>query len=387
MARRSPSHAAKQVLTEPPASGSTPAGTVGGARVGARLLVLEAGSAAGNNLIRSLRAGDPSLFVVGCNDSRFVLKKSAAHHNYVLPMSSRRYRAALRRIVKAERIDLVIPTSDPDVLRISALRDRLGCRTFLPRASVIERCHDKYALTAFLRRRGIPAPLTYPIEDADGIERLFQRFKPRTRLWCRIRAGSGSYGAIPVKSPEQVRSWIAYWEQMRAVPPGSFTLSEYLPGRDYCVQCLWDKGTLVLAKMAERIVYLETGSPSGVSSMPALAKTAYDPRIIEACAKAIRALDARASGVFFVDVKESEDKQPCITEINAGRFATMTNIHDLTGRYNMAVAFVRLALGERVRIPRASDFAEGYYLVRSVDTLPAIVQGDELSEGIVDADT
>ncbi|HEY3230587.1 MAG TPA: hypothetical protein VGJ87_15290, partial [Roseiflexaceae bacterium] len=255
-----------------------------------RLLVLEAGSAAGNNLIRSLKTGDPSLLIVGCNDSRFVLKKSAAERNYVLPLSSRSYRAALRRIIKTERIDLLIPTSDADVLRISELRDRLGCRSFLPRKSVIERCQDKYALTLFLRRRGIPAPLTYPITNTEKIEGLFRRFKPSERLWCRIRAGAGSYGAIPVKSPDQVKGWIAYWERMRAVPPGSFTLSEYLPGRDYCVQCLWDKGTLVLAKMAERITYLDTGSPSGVSSMPALAKTAFEPHVIAACKKAIRAL-------------------------------------------------------------------------------------------------
>jgi carbamoyl-phosphate synthase large subunit len=138
--------------------------------------------------------------------------------------------------------------------------------------------------------------------------------------------------------------------------------------------------------MAERLTYLNTGGPSGVSSMPALAKTAYDPRVVRVCARAIRALDARASGVYFVDVKESEDGRPCITEINAGRFATMTNIHDLVGRYNMAVTFVRLALGERIRIPAAADFAEGYYLVRSIDTLPAVVRKDELFEGIEDAD-
>jgi hypothetical protein len=43
---------------------------------------------------------------------------------------------------------------------------------------------------------------------------------------------------------------------------------------------------------------------------------------------------------------------------------------------------VRLALGRQVRIRGASDFAAGYYLVRSVDTLPAIVHADELFEGI-----
>jgi carbamoyl-phosphate synthase large subunit len=119
--------------------------------------------------------------------------------------------------------------------------------------------------------------------------------------------------------------------------------------------------------------------------MPALARTAFDARVFEVCARAIRALDAHVSGPFFIDIKESDSGEPCITEINAGHFATMTNIHDLVGKYNMAVTLVRLALGERIRFQNATDFAEGYYLVRSVDTLPALIRKDELFEGVMDA--
>jgi carbamoyl-phosphate synthase large subunit len=346
------------------------------------VLVLEAGSAPGNNLIRSLRAGAASLTVIGCNTSRFFLKKSEAQRNYLLPVSTEDFPSALRAIVRAERVDLVIPTNDGDVARLARLRGRLGCRTLLPGRKLLERCRDKYVLTQFLRSRGIPAPETYAIEDPSQIRRIFRQFGTPERLWCRVRAGSGSYGAIPVRTPEQVRGWIAFWEGMRGVPRGAFTLSEYLPGRDYCVQCLWHKGRLVLAKMAQRITYLDTGSPSGRSSMPALAKTVHDPYVIDVCARAVRAVDPKASGVLFVDLKESAKGDPCITEINAGRFATMTNIHDLAGRHNMALTYVRLALGKKVAIPHAYDYAEGFYLVRSVDTLPAVLGKDELLDNI-----
>ena len=347
-----------------------------------RLLILEAGGAAGNNLIRSLKAGDPSSFIVGCNESRFFLKKSPADRNYVLPVSPESFGTALRRIVDRERIDLVIPTTDSDVSRLAGLRHALGRRVFLPRSSVIERCQDKYVLTAFLHRRGIAVPLTYPIRRGEDMHALFRRFKRRNRLWCRIRRGAGSFGAIAVKAPEQVEGWLTYWDRMRGIPAESFTLSEYLPGRDYCVQSLWHKGELVLAKMAERITYLKNGGPSGVSSMPALAKTVFDEHIMKLCERAIRALDPRASGVFFVDLKENDSSEPCITEINAGRFATMTNIHDLTGEHNMASSFVKLALGRPLAVRRKFDFAEGYYLVRSVDTLPELVRQEALFEDI-----
>lgn len=351
----------------------------------ARVLVLEAGSAPANNLIRSLRAGSRSLTVIGCNTSHFFLKKSEAHRNYLLPVSTEDFSSALRTIIERERVELVIPTNDGDVARLVRLRGRLGCRTFLPGRKLLEGCRDKYALTLLLREHGIPAPETYAIESPDRIPAIFRRFGRAPTLWCRIRAGSGSYGAIPVRTPEQVQGWITFWEGMRGVPPGAFTLSEYLPGRDYCVQTLWHKGRLVLAKMAQRITYLDTGSPSGRSSMPALAKTAHDPYVIDVCARAVRAVDPKATGVLFVDLKESEKGDPCVTEINVGRFATMTNIHDLTGKHNMALTYVRLALGRKVEIPHAYDYAEGFYLVRSVDTLPAIVRKDELLEDLEEA--
>ena len=349
-----------------------------------RVLVLKAGSGHSNNVIRSLKAGDPSLEIVGCHDDRFVLKKSLADRNCVVPANKAEFPAALRRIIEGERTDLLVPVSDADVLAISKLRKNLPCQVFLPRDSVIARCQDKYVLTSFLRARRIPAPLTCPITRLEQVEGIFRRLKPFTRLWCRVRSGTGSFAAIPVKSPAQARSWIRYWEEMRGVRPGSFTLSEYLPGRDFCVQSLWKDGRLILTKMAERITYIDTASPSGVSSTPALARTAFEPAAIAACARAVRALDRKASGVYMIDIKENEAREPCITEINAGRFAGITNIHDMTGRHNMAAIYVRLALGEPVELHAATDYAQGYFLVRSVDTQPAIMRLGNLFENVVE---
>jgi glutathione synthase/RimK-type ligase-like ATP-grasp enzyme len=356
-------------------------------RLAGRLLVLKAGSGASNNLIRSLKSGDPSCFIVGCHADRFVLKKSPADRNYLVPSSSHAaLRRALCKIINAERIDLAIPNNEEDVTTVSDLRDRLPCRVFLPRRAVIERCQDKYKLTIFLRRRGIPVPMTYPVTDLKDIVKTYRRLAPCSELWCRIRRGTGSIGAILVKSPEQTRSWIRYWEKMRGVPAGSFILSEYLPGRDFCFQGLWQQGRLVMAKMHERLSYhVAGGGPSGMSSTAALAKMIYEPRVLNVSKKAILALDAKASGVFFVDLKENPDGEPCITEINAGRFANVPTIHDLAGEDNMAIAYVRAALGEPVRARKIRKPDEACYVLRDLDTLPAVFRAAELFEGIDDA--
>jgi carbamoyl-phosphate synthase large subunit len=348
----------------------------------ARILILRAGSGLSNNVIRSLKAGDPSCFIVGCHNERFTLKKSTADRNYANPLAPDVFVPALNRIIQRERIDLLIPTSDEDALKIARLAGSLSCRTFLPRASVIEKCQDKFGLTTFLRRQGVPVPATQRVTDLRRLEQVFRRLEPHAKLWCRIRSGTGSFGAIPVTSPEQARSWITYWQDMRGIRRGSFTLSEYLPGRDFGVQSLWRQGRLILSKMSERLVYMDNGSPSGVSSMPALAKTAFEPKVLEACERAVRALDPKANGVFFIDVKEDVGGEPCITEINAGRFAAMTNIYDLSGEHNMAVTYVRLAMARATGVRNVHDFADNVYFVRSVDTTPVVMDGSAIFKDI-----
>jgi carbamoyl-phosphate synthase large subunit len=352
-----------------------------------RLLVTNAGSGASNNLIRSLRAGDPSFGIVGCHDDQFVLRNSAAERNYLVPSSGHsQWVPALRGVLATERIDLLIPTTDGDVTAVSRVRAKLRGHLFLPGPAVIALCADKYRLAAFLRTKGVAVPATHVVSDLKQIDDIFRRLGRPSRAWCRIRSGAGAMGAIPVGSPEQARSWIRYWRDMRGVPIRSFTLSEYLPGRDFGCQSLWKDGRLVLIKTYERLSYLGRGShPGQVSSVAALGKTVLAPQVMDASVKAIRVIDPKASGVFGVDLKADSCGVPCITEINAGRFSSATNIFDLTGKYNMAATFVRLARGEPVDLHEEYDVADDYYMLRGLDTVPHMFHADEFFDGIQDA--
>ena len=344
------------------------------------MLVLGAGSGFGNSVIRSLRAGGRGLVAIGAHDDRFALRKSTADRNYLIrPVDDPGFTTSVGAVVRESRVGLVIPTSDAQVAVLSRGRRRLGGTVFLPRPHVIARCQDKYALTRFLRARGVPAPRTYAVRDLAGVATTFARLSARTPVWCRIRSGSGSLGAIPDRTVAQARNWIRYWSDMRGVPARAFTLSEYLPGRDYACQSVWEDGRLVLTKTCERLSYFGGGSqPSGVSSIAALAKTVVAPRVVEVCTAAVRALDPRVSGAFSIDLKEDARGEPCITEINAGRFITMLNLFDLAGRHNMTSVYVGVALGEPVRIPAPYDAVEDFYFVRDVDTMPGIVHADQL---------
>jgi carbamoylphosphate synthase large subunit len=352
-----------------------------------RLLLTGAGTTAASNLIRTLRADARPPIIVGCHDDRFVLKKSAADRNYLTPtLDHPAFFRALARVIKKERIDLLIPTSDAEVRVFAHRRARIPCRLFLPRTSVIELCQDKYRLNIFLRARGVPAPLTYPVTSLGAIRKTFARLPGRSLVWCRARAGSGGLAALPVRSPAQARSWIEYWRDMRKVPATAFTLSEYLPGRDFSCLSLWNRGTLIVLKTCQRLSYFTGGgSPSGISSVSHLAKTVAEPAVARVCVDAIRALDRRATGTFNLDLRENGEGVPCVTEINAGRFPSGNLIHALTGKRNISTAFVRTALGERVGYHDEYDADEGWYTIRDLDTPMGIFHVDELFDKIVDA--
>lgn len=350
-----------------------------------RVLVTGAGSGAANNLMRSLRAGDRRLQVIGVHDDRFVLRKSPADRNWLVPPNHHPgVGRALSDVIRRERIAVVIPTDDEDVLIVSRERRRLPCRVFLPPHAVIRRCQDKFAMATALRRAGVPTAPTRAVSDRRSVTEAFRALG--TPLWCRMRAGQGSMGATPVTTASQAWAWITYWRDLRGVPADVFTLARYLPGRDFAVQSLWREGRLVLIKSYERLAYVAANAqPSGVSSIAAMAKTVDEPRVIEVAAAAVRAIAGRPHGAFSVDLKVDEADVPCVTEINGGRFISGTNLFDFTGRHNMALTYVRLALRRRVEVGEPYDAAEGDYMVRDLDTLPEIFRAEAFFEGIREA--
>jgi carbamoyl-phosphate synthase large subunit len=345
-----------------------------------RLLILGAGSGASNNLLMSLRRAWPTLTVIGCHDDPFTLRRFAGDRRHLVrrPLDAE----TLARLVAAEAIQLVIPTSDADVMLLSEQRGRLGPCVYLPSRDAIALCQDKCELTAALAGHGVPVPVSLPLADRDSVDEVVAKLAWAPRLWCRVRSGTRSLGATPVRSAEQVRAWLLLWEELRGVPASAFMLAEYLPGRDFLCQSLWRDGRLVLVKTFERIAYFGgENSPSGVSSLSSLAKTVVDDRIVAVCTRAVRALDPHAAGAFSVDLKENAEGVPCITEINAGRFFIGMTAFDHVGRRNMSACFVRLALGEPLDIAEPYDCPPDHYLVRDLDTLPGVYHADDLMEG------
>ncbi len=102
--------------------------------------------------------------------------------------------------------------------------------------------------------------------------------------------------------------------------------------------------------------------------------TAGAPVIGEA---AVRALDDRPNGVYFVDLKEDGAGRPCVTEINAGRCGTTVHFYTEAG-FNFPWLLVALAAGRDLAwLPRDpyDVVPADLYWVRTLDCGPVLVRG------------
>jgi carbamoyl-phosphate synthase large subunit len=348
-----------------------------------RVLLADAGSVAGNNVARSLRAAGETV-IVGCSSDRFLLKKSDVDRKYLVPVATvPTFVDVIAHVVRKEAIDVLIPTSDELVQTIGRARDRIPCPTLLPVDATIDLCQDKYELTRAVRARGIPAPRTIAVTTMAVLEDAFARLG--APLWCRLRRGSAGRGASLVTTPRDARDWLELW-RAHGVSTTDFMLCDYLPGADYACQSLWRDGELVLVKAHERLSYLSGRlHPSAASTVSAVGRTIGDRRVVDISTAAVRAIDPRATGVFGVDLRADVHGEPAVTEINAGRLYATTPLLDLTGAHNMAATYVKLALGHDVHVDAPYDLSDDYYIVRTVDTPAAVFHADELFDDIEDA--
>jgi hypothetical protein len=345
-----------------------------------RVLVTGAGTGASGNLIRGLRATVRAPQIIGVNNDRFTLRQSPADRNYLVAASSAdAFIEGVADIVRHERINVVMPTDDHAVKALSDGRERFPIELFLPRRETIDLCQDKFALNALLRERDIPAPLTHQVTALDDVDGILAGLPRQRFAWCRLRRGSRSMGATAVATAAQARAWISQWQDLRGLAASDFTLSEYLPGRHLVLQGVWRHGTLLLAQTVECLSYFAAGNnPTGVFSLPSLAKTVFAPIVLDICVRAVAAIDPKACGAFVIELREDMRGVPAITEINVGRFAMGVTALLCTARHNMLDAFLDSAVGEPVGIDTPYESSAEYYLVRDLDMTPGVFSLAEL---------
>src|SRR5918999_1456196 len=352
-----------------------------------RILVTGAGGAAAANFVHSLRLAPEPFFVVGTDASKFHLELAPVDARYLLPRADDpRYLDELNAIVAAEEAEIVHPQPEQEVLALARNRERVSAATFLPAADTVALCQDKAGFAQRIAEAGLPAPRFARADSEDALrEATALILEERQQAWVRAVRGAGARASLPVTSPEQAVGWVRYWVELRGLAVTDFMVSEFLPGREFAFQSLWRDGELVTSAARERLEYVFGHlMPSGQSSSPSVARTIHREDVNELAARAVQAVDPRATGGFCVDLKEDEEGRPLVTEINAGRFFTTSNFLAEAGA-NMPYEYVRLALGERPDgLLRFDAVAPDLYWVRMIDMGYKLVREGEWQSRRVD---
>lgn len=124
------------------------------------------------------------------------------HH--VPKITSRDYIPALLRIVRREKIDLLIPLIDSDLPKLARAREafaRAKCGALISSEKIVRTCRDKMRTFKFLSEHGIDTPQTWTPEE------LGHRRRHRFPYFLKPKFGSASKGNFIVRDAETLKAF------------------------------------------------------------------------------------------------------------------------------------------------------------------------------------
>ena len=234
------------------------------------------------------------------------------------------YIPALLDICRREGIDLLIPTTDRDLLLLAQQKEvfrQAGTRVLVSEADVVRKCRDKRETPALFASAGLHAPKTYDkVEDyRDGFPAFI---KPLD--------GSSSVNAFPVRDQQDLMT--------RAEQVSGYIIQPFIAGEEYTVDtfCDFDGHPVYITPR------IRLATRSGEVSKTQIRN---DPRIIEEIRRLIEVM--RPCGPLTVQmIRERTSGTDWYIEINP-RFGGGAPLSMSAGA-DSARAIVRLLRGESV---------------------------------------
>ena len=138
------------------------------------------------DLARLLHAGGHRVVAAESLPRHLCARSRAVARSYALPAPNddqAAFVAALARIVRDERVDLLLPTCE-EVFHVAAGRAVLAplCEVFAPPLAQLLRLHSKLAFIRSLEARGVAVPETWELTGAEDLQALWARLPGGDRL-------------------------------------------------------------------------------------------------------------------------------------------------------------------------------------------------------------
>ncbi len=341
-----------------------------------------AGGSAGHNVCWSLRVSPDGkkLDITGTDTDRTSLQLNNWVDNAyrIAGAEEPSYVTVLAKIVKRRRVEAVFPQPDGEVSRLSNEREKIGAALFLPDASTVTLCLDKYEALLKWQKAGLRLESVLVNPEPPSVLRKFKSLK--YPVWLRARKGAGGLLSCLVRTWKEAYYWVMFhWEHGIRT---DFVAEEYLPGRDYCFMSLWREGSLVTSMVRERLSWVGNRA-IGTGGTSKLNRVVHSEQVNNNAVKSIKSIDRAPHGIFCVDMKEDHRGIPRPTEVNC-RFTT--NVHYLTlaairlGRpeFNFPWLAARIAMGEEIPTCKALDaLPSDLWFTKNTDMGYTLVQDEK----------
>ena len=275
------------------------------------ILVTEAGGAAAVGLIKSIKKSSYNcrIYAVDCNE--LAAGSFLADHPLVCPPAeSDLFILAIEDIIASYDIDLIIPSGEHDLLKLSREKEalkRLGCEVFISDPHTISICQNKLDFYNFFQNvGGLLLPLTI-----------------QTPFIKKPTKGSGSRGIEITNSQGEI-------------------VQEYIKGTEYTVDVFCD----MFGNIISHIIRERTATKSGISVKGKIIKKHYS--ISSAVKRVVKLLGLK--GPSCIQFKLNDDFDPVLIECNP-RLGGGTYMSTLAG-VNCAEIYLDLYMGKEPDPPQ-----------------------------------
>lgn len=261
------------------------------------VLIFPIGTENGLEIWKSLRCAK-GIRVYGAtnhsiNHSPFVLSKP----QLVLDVHQSGWVDSINRIIDELEIDYVYPANSIVIDALVSERDKIHCKLALPDSDIVRQTRSK-KLTLQLLDGKIPMPICY-----DRSTDVFPVF-------AKPNSGYGSQGVQIIESREELDLFL------RRESDEDYLLQEYLPGKEYTVDCLSDsRGILFCAGRTRERIRMGTSMHSELAGDEL-------QRPFKKYATAIHDV-FKIEGAWFFQLREDHDGVPKLLEIDIRIAGTM----------------------------------------------------------------
>ena len=270
-----------------------------------------------------------------------------ADRGYLLPPCiSRDYLEKLDQIIKKEKVDVLIPLIDEELLPISRYyKDREIPKILLPREIFIKLCLNKWELMNALSKANIPCPKTYLLKSFKQI--------PQNLLPCIIKPikSRGSRGFQYLKNKEDFKK---YFED-NSFKKNDLIIQELIEGTEFTISVVVSNKGEILSVVPKEVILKK-----GITK---IAVTRRNQKIDEVCRKIQQ--NFQADGPFNVQlIMDKKTNLPKVFEINP-RFSTTVALTMAAG-VNEVDLLIENLLNKKTSKPR---FKENLVMTRYEDQI------------------